>query len=130
MERQESGKQFARGIGQFNRREFFDAHETWEELWLKAAGPEKTFLQGLIQVAAAFCHYQRGNPAGTLSLLRAGLARLEDFPASHGGIELDALRRGIARWIEQLGRGGQPAEEELPGIAPARGAPGNTGKEI
>jgi uncharacterized protein len=128
MKREERRKQFFRGIEQFNRREFFDAHETWEELWLEAAGPEKTFLQGLIQVAAAFCHHQRGNTAGTLSLLRAGLERLTNFPARHGGIELEALRRGIAQWIEQLGRGSSPAAEELPGIEPAEPAPRETGK--
>ncbi len=41
-----------------------------------AEEPEKTFLQGLIQVAAAFHHFQRGNCAGTISLLRSALRRL------------------------------------------------------
>jgi uncharacterized protein len=128
MERQDSDQPFLRGIEQFNRRDFFDAHETWEEIWRQAAGPEKTFLQGLIQIAAAFCHYQRGNRVGTLSLLRAGLERLTHFPPTQSGIELDALRRRVAQWIEQLARGSQPAAEELPGIEPARPAPGDTGK--
>ena len=42
-------------------------------VWLKLQDPEKAFLQGLIQVAAAFYHFQRGNPEGTASLLQGGV---------------------------------------------------------
>ncbi len=64
---------FARGIELFNTRYFFEAHEAWEEIWLHTEPPEKTFLQGLIQVTAAFHHHSRENLRGTKSLLRAGL---------------------------------------------------------
>jgi uncharacterized protein len=56
---------------------FFQAHEHWESVWLGAQEPEKTFLQGLIQVAASFHHFQRGNCAGTIWLLRSALKRLD-----------------------------------------------------
>src|SRR3990172_6578623 len=69
-----------RGIEQFNTGRVFDAHETWEEIWLRSPEPEKTFLQGIIQVAAAFHHYSRGNPRGARSLLEAALRRLARFP--------------------------------------------------
>ena len=36
---------FARGIAHFNAQEFFEAHEVWEELWLVAREPEKTFCR-------------------------------------------------------------------------------------
>ena len=65
-------EKFGRGLAHFNAREFFEAHEAWEELWLVEAEPEKTFLQGLIQLAAAFHHYGRGNLRGARSLLAAG----------------------------------------------------------
>jgi uncharacterized protein len=50
---------------------FFEAHEHWESVWLTAQGPEKTFLQALIQVAASFHHFHRGNRLGSVSLLRS-----------------------------------------------------------
>jgi predicted metal-dependent hydrolase len=59
---------------------FFEAHEHWESVWLGAQEPERTFLQGLIQVAASFHHFQRGNFAGTTSLLRSALRRLDSYP--------------------------------------------------
>ena len=61
----EHSERFAAGLKQFNSRLFFDAHETWEEIWLASAEPDKTFLQGIIQIAAAFHHYGRGNMRGT-----------------------------------------------------------------
>jgi uncharacterized protein len=97
----ESGK-FERGLAHFNAREFFEAHEAWEELWLVEAEPEKTFLQGLIQVAAAFHHCGRGNLRGARSLLAAGLAKLAGFPDDHRGLALAKLRVEAERWVKIL----------------------------
>lgn len=84
--------QIQRGIELFNAGQFFEAHEAWEEVWLAEREPEKTFLQGLIQIAAAFHHRQRGNREGMESLLKAGLAKLSRFPDSHRGIAVERLR--------------------------------------
>jgi uncharacterized protein len=69
------------GIAQFNDHDFWHAHESWEELWLAAEGDRKQFLQGLIQLAAAYHHVKRGtSPRGAVRLFDAALARLEPFP--------------------------------------------------
>jgi hypothetical protein len=68
------------GLRCFHSGAFFEAHEHWESVWLAAQEPEKTFLQGLIQVAASFHHFRRGNCAGTISLLRSALRRLDGYP--------------------------------------------------
>jgi hypothetical protein len=81
---------------------FFEAHEHWELIWLTAPEPEKTFLQGLIQVAAAFHHFQRGNCVGTVSLLRGALHRLDLFPEEFRGLAVKPLRTEIMSWIEAL----------------------------
>ncbi len=83
----------------FNSREFFKAHEVWEELWLSAAEPEKTFLQGMIQCAAAFHHYARGNRNGARSLLESSLAKLQGFPEIHRALNLGALRSAIREFL-------------------------------
>ncbi|MHB8525106.1 MAG: DUF309 domain-containing protein [Candidatus Acidiferrales bacterium] len=83
---------FRRGIILFNSREFFKAHEVWEELWLVAAEPDKLFLQGLIQLAAAFHHHSRGNREGAKSLLEAALKKLKKYPNEFHGTNLRVLR--------------------------------------
>lgn len=116
MDDSEKDEKFQRGFEQFNAREFFVAHETWEEIWLVAPEPDKTFLQGIIQVAAAFHHYRRGNTAGTQSLLDAGLQKLSKFPADYRGLQLEALCRGARNWLELLASGKDPGEGALPRI--------------
>jgi predicted metal-dependent hydrolase len=92
----------AEGLRLYDAGEFFAAHEAWESVWLPAQEPEKTFLQGLIQVTAAFHHWQRENRLGTSRLLRAALGRLERYPACFGGISVDLLCDDIRVWLQAL----------------------------
>ena len=96
----------AEGLRCYRNGEFFEAHEHWEAVWLGCAEPEKTFLQSLIQVSAAFHHLRRGNAIGAASLLTRASDRLEGFPEVYGGIEVEALRESIRAWLNALGDGG------------------------
>ena len=113
--RRDSTNSFARGIEQFNNRQFFESHESWEEVWLRASEPDKTFLQGIIQVAAALHHCSLGNRAGAESLMRAGLDKLEEFPEDYRGLRLEALRAALQEWLAGLADGRSPV-----GLPPPR----------
>jgi predicted metal-dependent hydrolase len=95
----------AEGLRLYQEGEFFAAHEAWESVWLESQEPEKMFLQGLIQVTAAFHHLQRNNPLGTALLLKAALGRLERYPVRFGGISVDALCDDIREWLQALDTG-------------------------
>jgi predicted metal-dependent hydrolase len=95
----------AKGLRLYQEGEFFAAHEAWESVWLESQEPEKMFLQGLIQVTAAFHHLQRNNPLGTALLLKAALARLERYPAHFGGISVDVLCDDIRESLQALDAG-------------------------
>ena len=71
---------FQRGIDLFNRGEFFEAHEVWEELWHLSTGRQYDFIQGLIQTAVALVHYQRENPRGMLNLQQSFHRKLDGMP--------------------------------------------------
>lgn len=94
----------------------FLAHEHWEGVWLRCAGPEKSFLQAIIQIAAAFHHLQRGNRLGTESLLRAALLRLDQLPSDFGGLSLNPLRQSVRAWLQALGRQDQSPTLPYPEI--------------
>lgn len=91
---------FRDGIILFNSGEFFKAHEVWEEIWLTAPPEEKPFLQGLIQLAAAFHHYSRGNRAGMQSLATAALEKLEKCPDIFSGLNVATLRAAVRGWLD------------------------------
>ena len=103
-----------KGLDSFDSGAFFEAHEHWESVWLTAREPEKTFLQALIQVAASFHHFQLGNQAGTISLLRSALRRLEKYPESFGGIAITPLRISIGQWLESLDTVSQSPQPPIP----------------
>jgi uncharacterized protein len=110
----------AEGLRRYRAGEFFVAHEYWEEVWLKLKGSEKTFLQSLIQVAAAFHHLQRGNKQGTTSLLKAALGRLDPYPASFGGIAVTRFCEELREWVKALEAGDELSELSFPRIRPDR----------
>jgi predicted metal-dependent hydrolase len=102
---------FSRGVDEFNRGEFFAAHESWETIWLEAAGRDKVFLQGIIQLAAAFHQWKRGNARGTLALLGRGIEKLGGFSGSYRGVRVDWLREQADAWRRALGEGAaEPGE--------------------
>ena len=104
------------GLRCYEGGEFFLAHEHWEGVWLTCAEPEKTFLQALIQITAAFHHLQRKNFAGSASLLRAALRRLDAFPAAFGGIEVEELRANVNAWLLALDREDPSLRPPIPQI--------------
>jgi len=106
----------AEGLACYRNAEFFLAHEHWESVWLKLEEPEKSFLQALIQTAAAFHHLNAGNTEGATSLLRRSLRRIELCPASFGGIATGPLCRDIRRWLGALERGTSPLPARFPEI--------------
>lgn len=101
------------GIAHFNARRFFEAHEALEALWLKEQGEEKLFLHGLIQVAAAFHHYLRGNEDGFRSLLEKGEKKLTLYSEKNYRIDSEDFLTQIRPWLAAA-RGQELAETPLP----------------
>ncbi len=81
------------GIAHFNRGEFFEAHEYLEEAWNTDPGPGRTLYRGLLQIAVAYLHITRANPAGATKLFLRMWQWLDDLPGRCRGVDVDAARR-------------------------------------
>ncbi len=92
------------GILLFNRGQFFEAHEVWEDGWRAARGDEEVFLHGLIQVAAGFHKLQCGQPSGAASLLAKGSVKLAALPAGRFDLDLRSLLESVETWREATAR--------------------------
>ena len=57
------------GAVAFDQRRFWSAHEAWEDGWRGYQGPDRDYLKGLIQLAAAGYHLQRGRRSAALAVL-------------------------------------------------------------
>ena len=82
---------YLEGIEHFNKCDFFEAHEVWEELWADYQGPSRKFYQGLIQVAVCLHHFGNGNIRGSKKLYFGSRGYLEPYLPRHEGIDLERL---------------------------------------
>lgn len=81
------------GIQEFNRQEFFEQHETLEEIWIHEADPVRYLYQGILQVGVGFYHWRRGNWRGAVAKLGHGLAKLEPYRPACMTIDVERLVR-------------------------------------
>ena len=73
------------------------AHEALEDLWRATRDPQRRrFYQGIIQLAAAFVHAERGNMRGVQRLLAKAAAKLEGVSSPCLGLDVERLRRAMA----------------------------------
>lgn len=86
---------FQKACEHFNKGEYFEAHEEWEELWNEAHGPRHAFLQCLIQVAVALHHGRNGNWNGARKLCASALGYLEKGREESEPVDLDQLKEHI-----------------------------------
>ena len=97
----------SRGAELFNRGLYWEAHEAWEELWLELEDEPKLFVQGLIQLAAAYHKATvQMQPRGCVKLHRSALEKLAPAPRDFMGVQTEPLlvaaRRTLAeaeRWL-------------------------------
>jgi predicted metal-dependent hydrolase len=82
---------YLEGIEHFNKCDFFEAHEVWEELWADTQGPPRRFYQGLIQVAVCLHHFGNGNIRGAKKLYHGSRGYLEEYRPKYLDLDLNKL---------------------------------------
>lgn len=91
---------FTEFIKLFNAEKFFEAHEVLESLWReKPNSPDREFYQGLIQLAAAFVHIQKGTPPGAEDLYGKAQKHLSKYPKFHRGLDCDKILTDVRKTL-------------------------------
>lgn len=99
-----------RACEQFNRGEFWECHESLEEIWQEEQGEVRDLYKGLIQVAAAYVHLSRGNYRGADRLLTTGVGYLDRYRAEGAmGFDVDEICRVAERAQARLRTDGPEA---------------------
>src|SRR5258708_6790960 len=83
------------GVLFFNVRDFFQAHEVWEDLWSDTQGPDHRFYQGLIQAAVGLYHFNNGNVGGAVKLYHSSRAYMQPYPSPHAGLDVTAFWKAM-----------------------------------
>jgi predicted metal-dependent hydrolase len=103
---------YLEGIEHFNKCDFFEAHEVWEELWADTSGERRRFYQGLIQVAVCLHHFGNGNIRGAKKLYFGCRGYLEAYVPHYLGLDVDALLAQLEVCCREI----LESQEEFPRI--------------
>jgi predicted metal-dependent hydrolase len=80
----------------FNAERYWECHETLESLWRVLTGDEKSLVQAIILVCAAYVHHQKSEDEVAIGVLKRALPGLHWTKASYLGIDVVALRRRVS----------------------------------
>jgi uncharacterized protein len=76
---------------------YFEAHEELEDEWREAPEAERDFLQGLVHVAVAWLHAERGNRNGCERQLEKAARRLGPYAPAHRGVDVATVLEDVER---------------------------------
>ncbi len=94
---------FLKGLVEYNSKNFYDAHEFWEELWSDHKLEQPDIIQGLIQISVGYFHLTNLNKKGTIGLFTKAIKKLtphvnsEKLPIDISLIVLDAEK--MLKWV-------------------------------
>jgi len=104
-----AGALFREGIRLFNRGQFWEAHETFEDVWRGQEGDAKKLAQGFVQAAAALSYIEKRRYRSVLYLFDKSVEKLSAtsqlLPRVNIPQLIDAIKIGKAE-IERLGEAG------------------------
>ncbi len=82
---------FQKGMMYYKSKEYFQAHEEWEDLWSDYYLEDRKFIQALIQLAVSFYHIENENLNGAKSQLAKSRKKFLDFKNRHRNIDINNL---------------------------------------
>ena len=109
-------REYLEGIRLFNTGRYFDAHEIWEEIWLRSSGDAKLFYQTLIQAAVGLHHYGRGNMRGARGMHRNVLEKLERLPGIFMSLDLREFKLQFVTFFADIDTAEAPASDRQPPV--------------
>lgn len=95
-----------KGIQEFNRGNYYEAHEDLEHAWMEEPQVVRNLYQGILQVGVAYYQIQRSNYWGAIKMFLRGFQWLEAMPDTCHGIDVAKLRQDAKHvWqvLESLG---------------------------
>ncbi|MCY4061427.1 MAG: DUF309 domain-containing protein [Chloroflexi bacterium] len=94
------------GLRAFNRGEFYQQHDLFEEQWVQTEGPVRDLYRGILQVGVAYYQIEGGNYRGALKMLQRSVQWLSLLPDRCQGFDVERLRRdsnAVRAELQRLG---------------------------
>jgi predicted metal-dependent hydrolase len=88
---------FYTGLEQFNRGQYFEQHESLEEIWILETRPIRYLYQGILRIGVGFYKLRLGNYRGTVNHINGGISYLQPFGDECLGVDIARLIREAAQ---------------------------------
>jgi len=90
------------GINLFNEGRFFESHEVWEQFYQDTEAANKPFLEGLIELGAAFRLFSDfGEVEGPVRMIHQALIRFENYQPVYLQIKVKELCEAVGVWAKE-----------------------------
>jgi uncharacterized protein len=83
----------------FNDEKYWKTHEVLEGIWKHTHGTERDLLNGIILVAAALVHYQKGELEICISIMKRALVKLDKSYGKYYDIDIDSLKIEVTKMV-------------------------------
>ena len=93
-------KLFYKGIECFNKQNFYDAHEYWEDLWSDYRLKDAKLIQALIQLSVGYFHITNNNIKGANGLFNKSLPKFEMYFQNSRGLDVKYIILSINKTIK------------------------------
>ncbi|MDH3443416.1 MAG: DUF309 domain-containing protein [Deltaproteobacteria bacterium] len=107
------------GISLFNEQRYFECHEVLETLYQETEAENKPFIEGLVQLAAAFrifCEF--GEVKGPVRMIHQALVRFENYQPMFLQVRVEKLSTGLEAWAKQAeASASPPTSSSIPKIS-------------
>jgi hypothetical protein len=81
-----------KGLEEFNRGEYFEAHESLEDAWNEDQSVGRDLYRAILQVAVAYLQIERGNYNGAVKMFFRMRQWIDPLPATCRGVDIARLR--------------------------------------
>src|SRR5689334_21315306 len=106
------------GIRLFNEQQFFECHQILEPYYQETEAENKPFLEGLIQLAAAFRLYREfGEIKGPVRMVHQALIRFENYQPAFLEVRVNELSQAAEAWAKAAENSADTFSSTLPKIA-------------
>ena len=106
----------------FNDQRFFESHEKFEDFYQHTDDADKPFIEGLVQLAAAFRMFvDFGEIKGPVRMIRQALIRFENYQPDYLQVRVKELSDAVDGWSRSAETPGtHPTASSIPKIAMQR----------
>jgi len=109
---------FLTALNLFNKHQWYEAHDAFEEIWNYVDGDERQVIQGILQVSVSQFHLSKGNLNGATILLGEGLGRIKTRTKIKLGVDLESFCQGLENLLRKLQYKEKIDENDKPFLKP------------